>query len=272
MGRCIEWTEDQVVNIINRYLSGDVPKKIGQRHSCHQSTIVDLLKLYSIQTRSISESKTKYHCNHHFFKDFNEKSVYWAGFVVGDGSVQKRNCGQSELAIVLSKDDADHLYKFAHDIESNHPIRFYAENRIGKGHGTATFYIRSDNLVYDLEKFGVVPNKTLKTYYPDIPSIFDRHFIRGLLDSDGTICRFKNNQCKFALAGTLSLLTSVQEKLINNVGVGMTKIAQYTNSSNCYYLRYTGNKQVKLILDWLYKDATVLLDRKYNRYKEYCYK
>ena len=58
------------------------------------------------------------------------------------------------------------------------------------------------------------------------------------------------------------------EWLIDTVGEG--HISKETRREKTWYLRLSGNKKVKQFCDYMYKDATIYMRRKYELYKELC--
>lgn len=45
---------------------------------------------------------------------------------------------------------------------------------------------------------------------------------------------------------------------------------KHRKSTIAVTIHYSGKNVCKRILDYLYQDATIYLQRKYNKYKEYC--
>ena len=45
----------------------------------------------------------------------------------------------------------------------------------------------SNKLVSDIEKLGVIENKTLVLTFPELPTELVHHFIRGYFDGDGSV-------------------------------------------------------------------------------------
>lgn len=73
--------------------------------------------------------KKQYSCNEKFFNSINEKSAYWAGFIIADGCVRKHNYSY-EVSINLATRDRDQLIKFNNELESDYPIHDYAKKEI----------------------------------------------------------------------------------------------------------------------------------------------
>ena len=65
-------------------------------------------------------------------------------------------------------------------------------------------------------------------------------------------------------------LSTIQQYLVYNVGVVKNSLKK-RKSTVAVTLHYSGRNVCRRILDYLYKDAAVYLQRKYNKYyKEYC--
>lgn len=110
------------------------------------------------------------------------------------------------------------------------------------------------------------PNKTFFTTFPStIPKDLYCHFIRGLFDGDGSLYYKKDKQWGFKIFGTAVLLGPILEIFRRQVQVGG---GIYPNK-NIFYLNITGKFQIKRVLDWLYADATIYMDRKYQLYLDF---
>ena len=104
-----------------------------------------------------------------------------------------------------------------------------------------------------------------------------RHFIRGYFDGDGCFSVIKRNDRKnpnsktyqFNIIGMENPLRKIQEHLIKNVGVADNGL-KHRKSTIAVTIHYSGRNVCKRILDYLYQDATIYLQRKYNKYVEYC--
>lgn len=92
-----------------------------------------------------------------------------------------------------------------------------------------------------------------------------RHFIRGYIDGDGCIsyCDKEHKHMTLRILGTKDFLNVLQEYL------PLEKKNKLYKKSNIYDLSFQRSRG-KYILDYVYKDATIFLDRKLERYKEYC--
>jgi len=218
--------------------------------------------------------KAKYTCNHNIFSEETEKSFYLAGFIGADGCVQERKYSKI-LKITLSKTDKNHLEKIKLLLNSDNPINDYIvkPSQIVKTHNLCSeLAIVSKTIFNDLNKFNIIPNKTFNYSMPDWLTTHPliNHFIRGYFDGDGTFshCGLGKNrtvrQMSFSILGTELFVNQCMEIFIKNCNINKVKIVK---DKNIFKLSYSGNLNIKNISQFIYKDATILLDRKYDHIK-----
>ena len=207
-------------------------------------------------------TKYKYLCNHSFFKEQNEKSFYWAGFIAADGSLIKRKYSKISK-ICLSIKDIEHLEKFKSNIQSNHPIKIY--------NNSCEIVIVSNFIYEDLKIFDIIPNKT-KIY--SMPEWLEQHelyyhFLRGYFDGDGTItsCGLVKNrkiiQKNWSILGTEKFITQYLKFLTKN-NLPQAKIRKH---SSVFKISCSGNRNIQKIYELLYSNSIIFLDRKLLKFK-----
>ena len=97
------------------------------------------------------------------------------------------------------------------------------------------------------------------------------HFIRGLFDGDGCICESKRKKhintirCDFTI-GCEEFMLQLREYLYN-VGINSYVLKE---ENKPYRLIIGGLNNCNKFLEYIYKDATVMLDRKFAK-KEHLY-
>lgn len=138
------------------------------------------------------------------------------------------------------------------------------------------FQISNKNISLQLEKYGVVQNKTLILKFPYfLDDKLYSHFIRGVFDGDGYISPYfeKNTGYFHPILGITSTLDmcSGMKQIINNTipSTGGSFIDIPYSKENIKKLLFSGRKQIKNILDYLYNDAELFLKRKHDIYLEY---
>jgi len=223
-----------------------------------------------------------YDVNHSFFSELNEKSCYIAGFLAADGWVSYSSDGGYSIGLKLATKDIKHLEKIKKELSCTSPIKIrerYRDsilgNKIDKTLHSCSLKIHSKQIFNDLEKFSVFPNKT---YYIRFPEILKdnidmfRHYLRGYIDGDGCFYEkhdiYQKNSIAFTIQGTKEFLEEVHNILFkNNICNTSGKKKQFDCVMGTKFLAfdtlcYGGNNQVSRLYDFLYKDATIFLERK----------
>ena len=199
----------------------------------------------------------------------SEEKAYWLGFIYADGSISNKKRKQKSIAIGLSNKDGEHLEKFAKIFNQN--VKYYERICKGKLSKSVMCTITSKKTWNDLNSKGIVPNKT----YSDDISMFSfvsdnlmHHFIRGFFDGDGGICYNKKTKAiSIQMIGRLSFLKKIRDIINTEVGLRRTKITKRENTSVVSVLGWCGSIQLTELKHWLYKDATVYLERKKKQFE-----
>lgn len=165
----------------------------------------------------------------------------------------------SVVGLALSSKDESHLQKFSQSISSTYPIKRYIGS---SGNPYSRLQITSLKMKNSLIKHGCLENKTLVLTFPAIREDLVFHFIRGYFDGDGSICR-SGRSYKFRMCGTKEFLSSV----LNILNL-KSKLRQRHPSRlvNNWDIDIGGNYQVLGILNKIYLNSTIFLERKYERY------
>lgn len=248
--------------VIKMYLRGYGGSTIAKYFKIKEDTIYRILKRRNINRREFTSYRV-YDLNEDFFEIIDtEEKAYWLGFLFADGC----NSRNRSILLRISEKDESHLLKFKKSLSSNAPIYEY-DNGIAISKGVT---LHSKKLTSDLSKHGVITNKTFKTKFPNLRNnTMKRCFVRGYFDGDGSLSfgRSKSNLffSHFALSGNKSFLEEIQLLMMTELNLNKTKIIK---DKTIHRLAYGGRIQSTKVMDWIYKDATIYLDRKYNTYLE----
>jgi hypothetical protein len=202
----------------------------------------------------------KYNCDRSVFSEIKtEREAYWLGFIMADG----HNHQNKTLRVDIK--DEGHLNDLSKLIypDGNKPIK---TRDLGFG-DIYYFHCGVGDVVRNLSNHGVIPNKSKKTVLPIIPNEMYNHFIRGLFDGDGSLSfSYDGNYRRytFSIVGNDELMIGLKKVIKNqiNIDLGFGKMKMIHR----VYKR--GNRQIMTILDWLYKDSTISLSRKNEKYQE----
>lgn len=238
----------------------------------HQISMNSLLSRISNNKWERGKRKNLYTFNENYFDNIDEEhKAYWLGFLYADGyilSARNRpgrpNESQS-FGFSIAREDHELLEKFKTDLNATNPIHYYAGGNFDNAQECGRILLTSQHTVNSLKKLGVVENKTFFLTAPPIDKIWMPAFIRGYSDGDGSIIIDKNNKYQWSMLGTKELLTAIQAFFNTNL-----KLYQRfpERQNNNYTLHYGGNIQVPHLLDIIYQNATIFLQRKYNKYAE----
>lgn len=218
------------------------------------------------------ENNRKYHVNHDFFATDTEESFYIAGFLAADGW-KTRTSDSYHIGLKLCKEDLNHLIKIKNYL-SNDAILKYSEGKSPGSDNVTYAYklgLNSKKMFDDLIRFNVVERKTYIYQMPEwlISHPLVHHFMRGYADGDGCFGLAQNKgqspHVLFCMRGTMELLTQYNQ-ILTDAGVVKEKhsITQKRGAKRAAFdtLRYSGNTVCSRLYDFLYKDATLYLERK----------
>ena len=129
----------------------------------------------------------------------------------------------------------------------------------------------STQLCQSLNNIGMVPNKSLTLEFPDINPSFYSHFIRGYFDGDGCVTHNIPNKTRLVtITSTENFCLKLQHIVQEILGITGT-IVDASNHNGITKVYTIGSiPNIKKFLDFLYADAELFLERKYQRYLEYC--
>ena len=221
-----------------------------------------------------------------FFKKIDtEEKAYVLGFFFADGYNS-----ETQLEFSQIEQDEDILVKINSALKSDIPLYSYKNS---SGNIKKVLRISSREMCKDISLLGGIKNKSLILQFPTcVPDSLIHHFIRGYFDGDGCIWNGKRKKSivkdnksktgyreriihnvKFTFTGCIDLRNSLQDLLVekkvvkNKTKLNLSKAKDKENSRWCT-MEYSGRGQIKNLFDFLYKDATIYGQRKYNKFQE----
>lgn len=196
-----------------------------------------------------------------------EEQFYWLGFMYADGNISKEG---NRVEIRLSLKDKDHLEKFRKFLQLTTEIRIGETNGIKFCH----LSVRNKHLWNTLNRLGCVPQKSLTLAFPNLKlfknTVNILHFIRGYVDGDGCLTISKDGdklRTRLTIVGTKSFLTSINCLFSNKGYIRNKSTENYTNQA--FELKFSDIPSRRLAR-YLYENATIYLDRKYEKFLEFC--
>jgi len=227
--------------------------KIANTMNKNPATIRRILQLHGIDT---SQRRSRKHIfNQSKFKQINtHEKAYWLGFIMGDGCI-----GKNYLSLELSQVDRCHLEKIKKFMKGGQEI-------VNTQKQCCRIIFCSKKLVTDLAQYEIIKNKTHRTKTPKIESKYLPDFYRGILDSDGWICKH-GTQHEFGFSSACeSFLIEIKTWFNSQINTrGYLKERVQPNNHRVHQLIIGGNKNFVKIYNLLYTNANEFLDRKHEK-------
>lgn len=268
----VVFTDEQKEYIVKKYLTDKNASTvtIGNEFGVSYPLIRKVLNERGIESKSLSSFRKIYDIDDNFFEKIDtEEKAYWLGFLYADGYVIEK---ENTIRLNLSHIDKTHLEKFRDSLKSNHPIKDTYKKTEEKTYKLNYIGITNEKLCKDLVAKGCFQNKSLTLKFPHntVPEDLMHHFIRGYFDGDGSISytsrngQYSNRRLyKISVIGTYDMMNNFLKYLNSNLKPRQEK------NRNYYTICLGGNQQVKNIVNYLYNDATIYLDRKKQKTEEF---
>ncbi len=195
-----------------------------------------------------------------FFLRDDEEKHYILGYWLADGCIMKKSGG---YYFSIVSNDKSHLEKMSKVMG--------VKTKIYKNSNNA-YELRVGNkkLVQNLINIGGIYRKTKKTTIYDIK--FNKKYfytvLRGLFDGDGGFqyqCYVKANGKRSVSSIKFTGSELMIESIYKYLGYGTYH--QDSRGGDSYYLSFYGN-EMRDLLDKMYHNSTIYLDRKYKIYKQ----
>ena len=218
----------------------------------------------------ISNIQNEVKFNEHVFDTIDtEEKAYWLGFIYADGYISSIDRAGFEIA--LKAEDSNHLQKFNTFMEHRkNNVKLGISKCNGKEFQRCRWNVRNQHLWSTLNSLGCVPNKSLIAQFPNVeiftnPELI-KHFIRGYFDGDGCVSYGNKEHTKVCvnIVGTEHILDTI------NHYIPKCLYKQKKSTNGCTYTLSASGRRAFEFIDYLYRNASIYLDRKYQRYKEFC--
>ena len=206
------------------------------------------------------------------FDEWNEQTAYIFGFILADGYIKSKDYGGEHniLRISVHSRDVDIIYKIAAVLKYRGNITHFIVDRdkvrMKKDTPESSIAVHNKWLINQLAVKGMTMlDKSNTVVFPaNVPNQYIRHLIRGIIDGDGWASAKQihdHDTFIIGVCGTYDIVSKIKE----NLPIDCSDIAIYQMTKTCFRWNIQGGRAFK-IAEWLYKDATIYLDRKYNEY------
>jgi transcriptional regulator with XRE-family HTH domain len=216
----------------------------------------------------------KMEVNETFFSSWSDGMAWVLGLLYSGGNLSFDTKGKPFLLQITQK-EPELLSKIKTMMNCNVKLSFTPRRRYGAVVAGRLYRLRLNNyrIYADLVRIGLKPDKNLDMNFPDIPSEYVRHFIRGCWDGDGLVYFHKGQSRIVAsyVSGSLSFLTTFLQHL-ERTGLKRRQIycSTYGRKNPSYYFRLSDSECEKLYR-YLYDNVTPeqYLERKYAVFRDF---
>lgn len=262
--------------------------QVAQLFNCSEAAVRLWMRKANLASRKNSETRTG-HYNVAFFRDWSPAMAWVVGLIYTDGYLKR-------TSVSLASMDRELLEKVRVLVAPQHTILKQRQSYDWR-RTINKFEIHHRGMVADLQRIGLQERKSLVMEFPDIPTDYTRHFIRGCWDGDGGFGEASGKVIAHYTCGSFDFIRQLSAELYK---AGITREILRRNSSespedfkelittygrsgpfpptiykrkgsNAYDLRIGSRNGLRRLFDYFYKDvdSAIFLVRKYQKLKQY---
>ena len=257
--------------IVQDYTNNISIRELNLKYGFSRPALSKLLEDLEVKKTKGNHYRKYFHDEDFFENIDNEEKAYWLGFMFADGYIEnnENHYGQDKFGLSLAQDSLDSIEKFKKSLKATNPINWdYSGQRYGK-QPLCKMVLTSQKTVNDLIDKGCVKQKTLILEPPKkIPDDLIRHFVRGFFDGDGSLIRYQRKNTTHISFGINFTTTKSFAEWLYKINNSTGNIYKEKRREHTWYYSFSGNQQVIKFYHWLYDDATIWMDRKYQKFQE----
>lgn len=268
------FTKEQELLIVDMYKNKKMSTvKIGNEFNCNHKTIARVLEKYGV--KRVGNGQRKFYFDEHYFDVIdNQNKAYILGLLFADGNNLP---SKGTISISLKEEDKNILERIRKELKLENPLK-YQDNSMDDHNGYISknsWILRcySQYLCSTLNDIGMVPNKSLIVKFPAISKNLVSHFIRGYYDGNGSIYRAikseNNHHVTVTITSSESFCNTLAEICTNELNIFCPVYDASNHNGITKVFTLSGRNKAKKFLDWMYQDADMYLQRKYDRYMDY---
>lgn len=251
----------QVSDVINMYINGHALQDIANKYGVNRWTIKYCLQENEIDLRDRAESIRRYNIDENFFDEIDTpEKAYVIGLLWSDGC---NKTDRGTVTLKLQEEDRHILEDIKKLIRTDRPLYFYKKTN-DSHHSMYSLEITNKHISDMLDTLGMKSAKSLILEFPEwLDKTLYASFLRGIVDGDGCIFKASGAYC-VSIVGTKSLCEYIQV-FLKSIAIN-SKIYSYNDNGVTVSLYISGKNNSTKFLDYIYKDATIYLKRKYDIY------
>lgn len=250
----------EIYRFYTNHKGKDAKEIAGKKFGISETSVLkianEIIEKFNLPKRDNSESHRIYNLNQDYFEVIDEEGKAYILLIIGtDGNVS----GHS-ISIELKRSDKSILEHISKLIGSDKPIMdtIHFDKRTNKYSEGAKVTFISKKMTKDLEKYGIVSNKSLilNMNLDFVPKNLIRHCWRGGIDGDGWT--INGGKIELGFCGTKEMMEKFKLFLLEELGIKETVVKHHA----IWKLVIDSEIESMKVIKHLYSDASIFLERK----------
>lgn len=231
--------------------------KSAMRRALHYIQVRD-----NLEKKDTSDNKRIYKLNKDYFEKIDSAlKAQIIGFIWADGYIYENT---AVLTIELKYTDIEVLEVIKKELQTEKPIEetLKKDKRNGKLYKACRLQIHSKKIINDLKKFGIAQGKSLSLIpnFLNIPSEYWKYTWLGTFDGDGYILReTSKGPNTIGLCGSEETVIAFKKYCEEILKIKLKK----PYMERIWHIRSQNRENTLIILNHLYGEKNLLLNRKY---------
>lgn len=258
------FTSEDAEQMYELYKSGKRIPEIAEIYHTDRHTVGRVFKRNGFET-----NRKTYHCDEHYFDVIDtQDKAYIAGLLWSDGCNQLH---RGTITLQLQERDSYILEEIKSVSKNERPLyKINLNDKNPNWQNSITLTWQSKHMSQMLNDYGMVPRKSLVLKFPSwLDESLYPSFLRGYVDGDGSIyCSCERNVFRISMVGTKMFL-DVVKKVCDKIGVKTNFSHKEEHSDVTYVLFTTSNSGSLKLANWMYDNANLKLQRKFDKYQQF---
>lgn len=257
----IDYDSEKVIELYNSGKSAyEIQKIIGCKSV---NTVYNFIRKHCNIRNGRHGKPWNNNVNIDFFKEpLSERAQYWLGYLFADGSVyQNKEKANPTISFEVSEKDGWIINEFKKDLNLDNKVQ-YIERRNRK---YRRIQFTNKEISNDLIKYGITPGKTwhIQKFIGDEKTLTG-HMLRGFMDGDGwTTLDTSGIRGVIGFVGNWYSMEIIKWVLGYKIGCNPDiTIISNPEKNDWPRLSYSRLNDIAKLYDFMYKDATLYLERK----------
>ena len=266
----LQFSQDEIMKMYDMYCNRITTDAIGLQYNISRASVCNLFERYNLPIREFADSRREYDLNVQYFDKIDTPNkAYILGLLYADGCNSRK---KSQIDLSLQECDKHILEDICREIETDKPLSFLPYHEKNERHKNQYKLSITNKHISDvLETLGVVNAKSLILEFPEwLDQSLYSHFIRGYFDGDGCLYLGGNKtNPEVSIVSTIVFVKKVKDILADVIDVEMRIKTQKQHKPVTKVGVITGVNKIVAFLNWIYADADLKLNRKYEKYKQF---